>query len=144
LYYFIIWFLRNLQSCHANVRGVLAGGSDGLLRIEMLSNLCLTDYNLDVLALSETHLSSDIDDRVVKISGFEIFRNDRKVNGRQGGGVMLYVRRELNPIRITNLEKPEVESLYVQTKLHGKTLIFFVVYRPPNQNCRARDLFLET
>src|SRR6185436_20421585 len=99
---------KNFSCCHANIRSVLAQSSDGISRADMLRNLCLYEYDVDVLALTETHLSSDIDNNILKIKGYEIFRNDRKINGRQGGGVLLYIRADLNPIEINDLSNPNL------------------------------------
>ena len=47
---------------------------------------------LDVLIINETKLDRAIDNQEVNIPGYEIIRNDRKINGRKGGGVCIYVR----------------------------------------------------
>ena len=47
----------------------------------------------DLFALNETRLDSTISDGLVKISGFNIVRNDRL---RQGGGVCIYLRDSIN------------------------------------------------
>jgi hypothetical protein len=49
----------------------------------------LVDHPIDVLAINETRLDSTINDNEVHISGYEIVRRDRSVNGRFGGGVVI-------------------------------------------------------
>ena len=49
---------------------------------------CRRDKDIDILAVNETKLDSDIKDNVA-IEGYTIKRMDRN---RQGGGVAFYVR----------------------------------------------------
>ena len=56
----------------------------------------LVDHSIDVLAINETRLDSTINDNEVHISGYEIVRRDRSVNGKFGGGVCFYVRCNIN------------------------------------------------
>ena len=56
---------------------------------------------VDILHINESKLDSTVRDDEVYIPGFEIVRKDRKVNGRNGGGVCTYVRFNLN-CRIRN------------------------------------------
>lgn len=50
------------------------------------------NQNVDILAINETRLDSSVPNESVKISNYEIIRNDRN---RQGGGVCIYVRNTL-------------------------------------------------
>ena len=57
---------------------------------------------------------STVRDDEVYIPGFEIVRKDRKINGRNGGGVCTYVRTNLN-YRIRNdLNNDLLECLFVE------------------------------
>ena len=69
---------------------------------------------LDVLIINETKLDSTIDNQEVNIPGYEIIRNDRKINGRKGGGVCIYVRCNINYILRDDLEIEKLESLVIQ------------------------------
>ena len=48
--------------------------------------------NVDILQITESKLDSTVTNDEVYIPGFEIVRKDRKVNGRNGGGVCTYLR----------------------------------------------------
>ena len=50
------------------------------------------DSKIDILLINETKLDSIIHDSDVYIPDFEIVRKDRRVNGRKGGGVCIYLR----------------------------------------------------
>jgi exonuclease III len=53
---------------------------------------------IDVLTINETKLDSTIQNSEIYLSGFEIIRKDRKVNGRNGGGVCIFLRSNINYI----------------------------------------------
>ena len=52
----------------------------------------LQNNSLGLLAINETRLNETIADNEVSISGYNIVRRDRSLNGRNGGGVCFYVR----------------------------------------------------
>jgi len=60
--------------------------------VEQLS-VDLTNYNVDIAAVTETHHKAKHTDSVVAISGYALHRRDR--TGRKGGGVAAYVRTSL-------------------------------------------------
>ena len=87
---------------------------------------------LDVLIINETKLDSTIDNQEVNIPGYEIIRNDRKINGRKGGGVCIYVRCNINYILRDDLEIEKLESLVIQVnKPRSKPILISTWYRPP-------------
>ena len=45
---------------------------------------------LDILAINETKLDSSISNCELDITGYDIVRLDRELNGRRGGGVFLH------------------------------------------------------
>ena len=80
--------INNLSFVHFNIRSILASGSVGP-RLIQLSNRCFYE-NYDVVSLTETHLSSGINDNEIKIENYEIYRKDRD---RNGGGIPCYVKK---------------------------------------------------
>ena len=48
--------------------------------------------NIHILAISETHLESSLDDSEVAIHGYNLFRRDRDKNG---GGVAIYLKNHI-------------------------------------------------
>ncbi len=69
---------------HTNIRSI----RNNLTEVEdiLLSN------NLHILAVSETHLDSTLEDTSLIIHGFNIFRNNRNANG---GGIACYFQCHL-------------------------------------------------
>ena len=56
----------------------------------------MNESDIDIISINETKLDSTINDNEVYIPGYEIVRKDRKINGRHGGGVCIYIRCNLN------------------------------------------------
>ena len=94
----------------------------------------LSLYNLDVLALSETWLTSDISDDEINMRGYTIARKDRLGSTkRSGGGVMLYVRENIPFIMRTDLVADNVELTWIEIKrLKYKPLDIVSVHKPPD------------
>ena len=82
---------KQLSFCHLNVRSLLQHSDIGS-RFDHFHNYICRDNSYDVIALSETHLSSEIDDSEINIDDFTLFRKDRN---RHGGGTALYCRSEI-------------------------------------------------
>ena len=99
---------------------------------------------LDVLKINETKLDSTIDNPEVNIPGYEIIWNDRKINGRKGGGVCIYVRWNINYILKDDLEIEKLESLVIQVnKPRSKPILISTWYRPPDTPTAIFDNFEE-
>ena len=52
----------------------------------------VTETDIDIMTLSETHLCTNIDDSEIRIPGYTLIRRDRN---RSGGGVAMYIRNNL-------------------------------------------------
>ena len=102
----------------------------------------MNENKIVVMALSETHLSSTICDDEVFIDGYNIFRNDRKNNGRHGGGVAFFVREDVAVTYLDDLNIDGHESLWIKVVVDNKNVVFGVCYRPPNQNLEDIDFFV--
>ena len=93
----------------------------------------MSSSKVDILHINESKLDSTVRDDEVYIPGFEIVRKDRKINGRNGGGVCTYVRTNLN-YRIRNdLNNDLLESLFVEiSKPRSTSFLVGAWYRPPS------------
>ena len=91
------------------------------------------DSKIDILLINETKLDSTIHDSDVYIPGFEIVRKDRRVNGRKGGGVCIYLRTNLNYRIRDDLNNDDLECLIVEiSKPRSSAFLVGTWYRPPN------------
>jgi len=86
--------------------------------------------------ISETWLSSEIDDSMVHIPGFKLFRLDRKKlnekgNDKRGGGVAIYVKCGLGvKIIDQSSEKDDIEFLLLELKTNHVSTLLGTVYFP--------------
>ena len=87
---------KQLFFCHPNICS-LVQQSDWGTRFDHLYNYVCRDNIYDVIALTETHLSDDIDDDEINLDGYTLFRLDRN---RKGGGTALYCRSFILSLRI--------------------------------------------
>ena len=99
---------------------------------ELIANLSVNTVNL--VAVTETWLNDDIEDNLVSISGYNIFRRDRPY--RRGGGVCVYLSEHIHAKRQTALESDNFECLWLWLRptrlprpLSG--IAVCVVYHPP-------------
>ena len=52
--------------------------------------------DIDILAINETKLDATIKDGEVHLPGYGVVHKDRESNGRNGGGVCIYIRSNIN------------------------------------------------
>ena len=63
-------------------------------------HVVIASENPDVIGITESWSHSDISDSEFQLADYELFRQDRPSNHRgRGGGVLLYVRKTLNPLQ---------------------------------------------
>ena len=58
----------------------------------------MNSSKIDALTINETKLDSTIENSEIYLPGFETIRKDRKVNGRNGWGVCIFLRSNINSI----------------------------------------------
>jgi len=89
-------------------------------------------YSFDILALSETWLTSEISDSEIYIKGYSIVRKDRQYSPKAcGGGVLIYVRDGIPFIRQTGFVDDTFECLWIEiNRRFCKPMAVSVVYRP--------------
>jgi exonuclease III len=110
-------------------------GNGGLLyHLSELTSL-LDMYKLDVLAVTETWLSSDIDDDFIKIDGYEITRHDNtQFIGQQG--VALYIKESIPHNSRPDLDSPLLMARTVQiSRCHAKPILITATHLYYSQGC---------
>ena len=89
----------------------------------------MSENDLHIVAISETHLDDSIDNTEVSIQGHNIIRRDRNIHG---GGVAFFVQYHIPFKRRGDFELPDVEAIWIQVHLpHIKPLLVCCCYRPP-------------
>ena len=111
---------NGLKICHVNINSLPAKIDDLKYTLK---------YNpFDIIAITETHCDETIPDSELLIEDYNIIRKDRT---RHGGGVALYIRRDINYTRLDYVN--ELEAICVKVKVsRNETLLSCVLYRPPN------------
>jgi len=95
--------------------------------------------DIDIPALNETKLDATIKDGEVHLPGYDVVREDRESNGRNGGGVCIYVSSNINFQLRADLSPNNLECLTVEiSKPRSKPYLVSTRYRPPQS---SPDLF---
>lgn len=96
---------------YANARSIV--NKVNLLELEMYQR------SYDLIVLTETHLDHSILDSEIFPPHFTVFRKDRKINGRHGGGVLFavrdYITVSLRPIHPWTLKFSLLMCYYLTT-----------------------------
>ena len=103
------------------------------------------DQKIDIAAFTETWLRDSIQDTIIDIPGYQIYRKDR--NGWLHGGVCTYVRDGIRTTILNDLHRPTFEVLWI--KLRPKRLprgipsiIVGTIYHPPSSDNQAMINYL--
>ena len=84
-----------------------------------------------LLAISESHRSSRIQNSELQIDGYQLFRRDRLV--KSGGGVAAYVLNKYVCINRVDFQLNNAESLWLEINQGGTLpLLVCILYRPPD------------
>ena len=89
-------------------------------------------HKYDILAFTESHLDSSIQDSQLSIRNYQdtaCFRTDRT---RNGGGIIVYINNSIPAKRRKDLEHDEVEAIWIEIKINNKTMLLGCVYRQPD------------
>ncbi|KAI4455891.1 hypothetical protein MML48_8g00001084 [Holotrichia oblita] len=97
----------------------------------------MNDFNVDVFCLTETWLTNAVDNSMVRIEGYNLYRRDR--DGRCGGGVAIYARSCFKCFVIKS--NPIIEHIWISIRVKSMDLSVGCVYRPPNS---SGDPFINT
>ena len=131
--------INNFIIVHYNINSVLATD-----RIEQLSDYCKT-LNIDVLILTESKLDETIPDNLLTIPGYhEPVRRDRAINGRYGGGVLIYISESLVFQNKPEFQSENFEHLWVDVRINNTIFAINAFYRPPKESQEDHQKFLNT
>lgn len=125
---------------HSNAKGFKMA----LLNIVSLTKhidqirILLSAHPFDLLALNETKLDPTITSEEMRISNYELIRQDRN---RHGGGVGFYLRSSIKYRNRSDLVPQGLEAVCIEITLTGsKPFVVITIYRPPNSSA---DYFIK-
>ena len=105
-----------------------------------LLNLELATYTYDIVILTETHLDNTIADREIFPRGYTVFRRDRELQGRHGGGILIAAKDSIKAFPRSDLPTTSSELLFVDIVLpNRKKLTLGVFYRPPYNDLKPLE-----
>ena len=93
----------------------------------------MNEYHFDILAISETSLSDDIPSETVHISGYNLYRNDRRSHG---GWVLLYIKDTIQHTYCPELHQSSDTKIVWAKINNGSSYPFYIacVYNPSPDN----------
>jgi hypothetical protein len=114
---------NSIKCVYFNARSIV----NKLAALEIL----IKDENIDILGITDTWLVENITDNEISFNGFSIFRCDRNDPVKErGGGVILYIKNELNPCQIPDISVSSFqESIWCSIKFMNNNINIGVVYR---------------
>ena len=123
----------NLNIVQYNINSILADN-----RLDQLTDICKT-LNLAVLVITESKLDQTIPSDMIRIPGYHVpVRRDREINGRNGGGVLIYIAEYLLFQHRDYLQSSHYEHVWVDIT-HKNAL-----YRPPVETVESHVQFIDT
>ena len=102
----------------------------------------LQTKDIDIITVSETWLTPDINDDTITLKGFhKPIRKDRE---GEGGGVAIYVKDNLILKPRPDLNLQNLEAVWVETKIDNDKLIVGSFYRPGSKPVSYWDLVYQS
>ena len=89
-------------------------------------------FPVDIYGVVETFLDKKFNDSEIAINNSNVVRKDRICSG--GGGILIYVRQHPNYRRISELELPNIEAIFIELQFSNENILVGFIYRPPNNN----------
>lgn len=100
--------------------------------------LMMHKKSIHILAITETWLDNSWTDNELVITGYNLFRRDRKT--AQGGGIIVYTHNSLSAERRGDLESEQIEQISIEFKQFRCALILLsCFYRPPDSTVSFFD-----
>ena len=126
--------LKGLKFCHLNVRSIVNKIDQFKLHFERST--------FDVITISESWLTEDINSCLINLTGYQLLRADREVQDvllrgtKRGGRLVTFVKRNLNFTVKCNNDRNisnsdiEIQRLELCSSVQ-KNILLYNVYRPP-------------
>ena len=90
--------------------------------------LILTECKFDIMGVCETFMDCNISDNEISVQGYSFVKKNRT---RHGGGVLLYVKHDIDYNELTGLTGGDVESVWIKVRHRNESRALGVMHRPP-------------
>ena len=120
----------SLTFCHWNLNGLTAHDN---IKISLLQAY-VTQYNCDIICISETFLNSSIqnDDDRIKIDGYNLIRSDHPSDSKKGG-VCIYYKEHISLIKRDDICTLD-NCLVTEIRSQNEKCFLTCLYRSPSQS----------
>lgn len=116
---------------------ILNFNAQGLLDASHFEQICVfvEKNNIDIISIEETWLNSSINDKLIAISGYKLYRSDRnlkRAKKKKGGGVCCYIRDNFKIIRAEKSSKSKyslIDYLIIEIQSDRAKFLFCNFYR---------------
>src|SRR5688572_29283223 len=119
-----------LKYMFANVRSIVSIAK----RAEL--ELYASNESPDIIGIAESWTKPEITDSELVLDGYRLFRKDRenqKSVGHGAGGVLLYVKSNINAVERYNISNETFkESIWCEIQLNRCKMVVGVCYRVPD------------
>ncbi len=100
---------------------------------------CVNASESEIFFIGESWMTHFIDNDLITLDGYNLFRRDRDKNSNKtrGGGLLAYAKNRLEVTEKLEFSicRPHIETLVLQLKLPSVKEIYYIgVYRPPDGN----------
>lgn len=101
--------------------------------------MCFNDFKtkygiilyIHIFGITETHLNDVTDSSLFSVDGYTFIRKDRMTG--IGGGVGCFIRSDIDWQRRSDLESPEIESIWIEVfQKNTSSILICITYRPPD------------
>ena len=120
---------NSISFIHLNVQSI----------VPKLAQISIEYHGYDLMSFTESWLNSSVSDDNITIPSYTSFRNDRV--DRIGGGVIVYVKENVNCIQRPDLHVGDLECIWLEIKFKNKSYLYGTFYIPPNSNQQIWDNF---
>ena len=122
-----------LSICHCNVQSLYmrSNTTDSCYKLDDIHSILCIDKGFDIICLTETWLTGDIDVDKLNINGYSLLRRD---SWERRGGVAIYYNDDLICTELATLNTAGSECMWMSVKIGSKNVFVSVYYRPPNQS----------
>ena len=120
---------NSISFIHLNVQSI----------VPKLGQISIEYHGYDLMSFTESWLNLSVSDDNITIPSYTSYRNDRV--DRIGGGVIVYVKENINCIQRIDLHVGDLECIWLEIKLKNKSYLYGTFYIPPNSSQQMWDNF---
>ena len=123
---------KGIKIIHQNIRGLT-------YNFNMLQEFLASHDHIDIVPLSETHLTENSLISLCEIDCYKMIRRNRTVG--KGGVVAMYLIDNITFKRRYDLENLLLENIWIEIiQKHSKPFLIDCFYRPPETSLMSQDV----